>query len=253
MFDVEKPNALCKCIKLCINKSNQSIDIIFNIFSVILSACLLISIVSLSFDNDLNINEIHMLDVPYRGLGKSISQVDGKNCETSVYIDSNVSTDDDTILCQLNEIRGNNLNNVIIGLLNVNHFAGKYNDFKLIIPGNIDIMILVEIKLDNLYPTPWFLIDSYSTPVGRDRNKSGGCILVYAREDIPCKLLNLHRFPDDIEGLFLEVNLRKTKILLFATYHRPRQHDIYYFQCIGNALDVYSPKYEKCLSQGFEC
>ena len=103
MFDVEKLNdALGKCIKLCVNKSNQSIDIIFNLFSVILSACLLISIVSLSFDNDLNINEIHMLDVPYRGLGKDISQVDWRYCETSVYIDSTVSTDDDTILCQLN-------------------------------------------------------------------------------------------------------------------------------------------------------
>ena len=61
----------------------------------------------------------------------------------TVYIDSNVSTDDDTIICQLNEIRGNNLTNVIIGLLNVNHFAGKYNDFKLIFRGNIDNMILV--------------------------------------------------------------------------------------------------------------
>ena len=153
MFDFEKLNdALGKCIKLCVNKSNQLVDIIFNLFSVISSACLLISIVSLSFDNDLNINEIHMPDVPYRGLGKSISQVDGENCETCVYIDSNVSID------------------------NVNHFAGKYNDFKLIIPGNIDIMILVETKLDNSYPTLQFLIDSYSTPFRRDRNKSGGGI-----------------------------------------------------------------------------
>ena len=40
----------------------------------------------------------------------------------------------------------NNLNNAIIGLLNVNHFAGKYNDFKLIIAGNIDIMIPVETR-----------------------------------------------------------------------------------------------------------
>ena len=108
MFDVEKLNdALGKCIKLCVNKSYQSITIIFNLFSVILSACLLISIVSLSFDNALNINEIHMLYVPCRGLGKSISQVDGRNCETFVYIDSNLSADEDTFLCQLNEIRGN--------------------------------------------------------------------------------------------------------------------------------------------------
>ena len=84
--------------------------------------------------------------------------------------------------------------------------------------GDNDIMILVETKLDNSYPTSQFLIDSYSAPFRRDRNKSGGGILVYVREDIPCKLLNLHRFPDDIEGLFLEVNLRKTKILLFPTF-----------------------------------
>ena len=57
MFNVEKLNDdLGKCIKLCVNESYQSIDIIFNLFSVILSACLLISVVSLSFDNDLNIN-----------------------------------------------------------------------------------------------------------------------------------------------------------------------------------------------------
>ena len=60
----------------------------------------------------------------------------------------------------------------------------------------------------------------------------------------------INRFPDDIEGLFLDVNLRKTKMLLFATHHPPRQHDKYYFQCIGNALDVYSPKYEKYVLVG---
>ena len=62
------------------------------------------------------------------------------------------------LLYQLNEIRNNNLNNVIIGLLHVNHFAGKYDDFQLIIPGNIDVMILVETKLDNSYPTSQFLL-----------------------------------------------------------------------------------------------
>ena len=74
----------------------------------------------------------------------------------------------------------------------MNQFAGKYDDFKLIIPGNIDIMTLVETKLDNSYSTSQFLIDSYSTPFRRDQNKSGGGILVCER-GYSLQLLNLPR------------------------------------------------------------
>ena len=35
----------------------------------------------------------------------------------------------------------------------------------------------------------------------------GGGVLIYVREDIPSKLLNKHVFPNDIEGLFIEINL----------------------------------------------
>ena len=56
MFDVEEPNdALGKCIKLCVNKSNQSIGIIFNLlvsfyqpaFLFLLHALVLIMILTL--------------------------------------------------------------------------------------------------------------------------------------------------------------------------------------------------------------
>ena len=42
----------------------------------------------------------------------------------------------------------------------------------------------------------------------------GGGILIYVREDIPCKLLDNHISPGDIEGLFVELNFRKSKLLL---------------------------------------
>ena len=42
-------------------------------------------------------------------------------------------------------------------------------------------------------------------------NKYGGLILIYVREDISNKKLMKHTFPNDIEGLFIEINLRKTK------------------------------------------
>ena len=45
----------------------------------------------------------------------------------------------------------------------------------------------------------------------------GGGILISAKEDIPCKLLDKHIFPDDIEGLFVELNFRKSQLLLLDT------------------------------------
>ena len=45
-------------------------------------------------------------------------------------------------------------------------------------------------------------------------------------------------FPYDKEGLFVELNLRKCKWLLFRTYHPPSQEDIYYFDNLDKAFDT---------------
>ena len=50
--------------------------------------------------------------------------------------------------------------------------------------------------------------------------------------------------------MFLEINLRKTKWLLYGTYHPPSQDDKYFFDHLGKALDIYSEKYDKFLLVG---
>ena len=82
-----------------------------------------------------------------------------------------------------------------------------------------------------------------------DRNKHGGGILIYIREDIPSRQLSKHNFNKHIEGMFIEINLRKTRWLLFGTYHPPSQSDKEYFEQVGLALDVYSD-YGKFLLTG---
>ena len=72
--------------------------------------------------------------------------------------------------------------------------------------GNIDVLVITETKLDDTFPTANFMIDGFSTPYRRDRNTNGGGILIYVRDDIPSKELNNHNFPDDIEGIFVELN-----------------------------------------------
>ena len=150
----------------------------------------------------------------------------------------------------LPQVRIDNVNNVIIAHLNVNHIANKLDAMKTIIPGNVDIMIFSKTKPYSSYPTSQLLIHGFSKPYRKDKNCNRGGILIYIREDLPSKLLNKHMFPDDIEGLFIEINLRKSKWLIFDTYHPSSQRDEFYFDSIGHALDAYNAMYDKILLVG---
>ena len=168
-----------------------------------------------------------------------------------IYVNESIGTVvKDVDISVLSTIRNTNPNNVVIGPLNINSFSNKFDTIKLVIQGKIDIMVIVETKLNNPYPISQFHIEGYATPFRRDRNKYGGGILINVREDIPCKLLDRHIFPDDIEGLFVELNFRKSKLLLLGTCHPPSQDDNYYFQTVGNDLEVYITKYEKYILAG---
>ena len=78
----------------------------------------------------------------------------------------------------------------------------------------------------------------------------GGGLPIYIREDIPSKQLFHYSLPDDIEGLFIELNFRKSKWLLGGIYHPPSQDDNYFFRCIARALDAYNDIYDKFLLVG---
>ena len=58
--------------------------------------------------------------------------------------------------------------------------------------------------------------------------------------------------PDDIERIFVGINLRTSKWLLFSTYRPPSQSNDYYFKCLSRALDIYNTLYDKvCLLGDF--
>ena len=85
---------------------------------------------------------------------------------------------------------------------------------KLFIVGKVDVLIITETKLDSTFLSSQFCIFGFSKPFRFDRNRKGGGVMVFIREDIPCKELFLHKLPNDIEGIFLELNLRKSKWLI---------------------------------------
>ena len=154
------------------------------------------------------------------------------------------------VTSMLDKIRTKNFDRLIIGNLNINSLSSKFDQLKLLIQGKIDILIITETKLDDSFPTEQFTISGYSKPYRLDRNRNGGEVIIYIREDIPSKQINNFKIYDDIENIFIDVNLYKTKWLMCGFYHPPNQNDQYFFNNLGNALDKYSQDYERFLLIG---
>ena len=94
----------------------------------------------------------------------------------------------------LKNIRISNINKLIFGHLNINSLRNKFDLFSEQIKGHIDVLMVSETKLDDTFPVGQFLIEGFHSPFRFDRNKNGGGIMLYVREDIPAKLLS-HDFP----------------------------------------------------------
>ena len=125
------------------------------------------------------------------------------------------------------------MNRLLIGNLNINSILNKFDQLKLFLQGKVDILVIKETKLNSTFPTSQFLIESYSEPYCFDKSRNWGGVLIYVREDIPSKPLTDHTLPHDIEGIFVEINLRKNKWLLFGSYHPPSPSDEYFFDLVN--------------------
>ena len=137
-------------------------------------------------------------------------------------------------------IREENFDNIMVETLNINSISPKFDEFKLMVNGYFDVIIVTETKLDDSFPKAQFCIDGFSIPYRLDRNRNGGGLMIYVRDDIPSKMLTKHNLPEDIEAAFIELNFRKCKWLLCATYRAPSQNHNYFFDNIDKCLDVYS-------------
>ena len=162
----------------------------------------------------------------------------------------NTQGDSGNTLNVLNHIRVKNPGRVIVGSININSLPNKFDQLKFIITDSVDILIVLETKLDESFPTSQFLIDGFCKPYRLDRDRNGGGILIYVREGIPSKELSKFKLPSDIEGLYIEINLKKSKWLLFGSYHPPNQNDNYYFDSVSSSLDIYSENYDHILLAG---
>ena len=111
-------------------------------------------------------------------------------------------------LSVLRDLRVNNPNRIIIGQLNINSIRNKFEELTYIIKNAIDIFLVSETKLNDTFPEGQFHINGFFRPYRLDRTDRGGGIILFIREHIGSKRVNLEFLPK-IEGIAVEVNLKK--------------------------------------------
>ena len=126
----------------------------------------------------------------------------------------------------------------------------KFDQLKLLVKDNIDILIVEEIKIDGTFQMGQFIMDGYMPPFRKDRNQYGGGVLIYIKDNIPAKELTNFKISEGIESIFVELNFRRNKWLLMGTYHPPSQCTIHYYTEVGKALDCYRKLYDNILLIG---
>ena len=99
---------------------------------------------------------------------------------------------------KLNVVMSQNSNRILIACLNINSLRNKFEILKETITNKVDILLISEAKLDSFFPLNQFHIDGFTTSYRLDRNQNGG---------------------DEIESIFIEVNLRSKKWLISGSYN----------------------------------
>ena len=82
------------------------------------------------------------------------------------------------------------VNNPLIGYLNINSLRNKIVDLReIILELSLDYLVLSETKIDQSFPTAQFYIKGYEVRARRDRDKHGGGLIEFVKNDFTSKRL----------------------------------------------------------------
>ena len=98
-----------------------------------------------------------------------------------------------------------------LAYLDINSIHNKFDLLIEGLSGSVNVIMISESKIVETFPARQFLIDGYTPPYRLDRNCNGGGIIIDVRENISSKLFEIST---SIEGILIELNLRKKRWLL---------------------------------------
>ena len=206
-----------------------------------------------------NLNIVHDLNPTPTPIPKRIA------CENSIYDNENTilnSVEKTDVIAEymldmeknpiilLKKIKLANFNRIVIAHLNINSLRNKFEALKAMISDNIDILVITETKIDESFPLSQFLIDGYNRPFRMDRTSDGGGIIIYVRQDIPCKQLKTHNTIGSMEGIFFEIRIRGKKWLLFGGYNPKKENISKFISYVVPILNYYIGNYDNILILG---
>ena len=100
---------------------------------------------------------------------------------------------------------------IIIGHLKISSIRNNFDIMKPVLLDDIDISMATKTKLDDFFPASQFNVEGFRTPFRLDRNKNSGGIILYIRSYIVASKLTSFAFPNDIEAIFIDINLKDNK------------------------------------------
>ena len=109
--------------------------------------------------------------------------------------------------------------------------------------------MISETKLDETFPAAQFSLQGFCDPYQFDRNRNGGGIMLYIREDIPSRLIE-KKLRNNSEYFFVEINLRKKKWLLCCSYNPHKNSVSTHIDFLRRELDLHSSNYENFILLG---
>ena len=152
----------------------------------------------------------------------------------------------------LKNLRMKNTNKIIIGHLNINSIRNKFILLADIVKNNIDILLISETKIDESFPRSQFLLKGFSEPLRLDRNSFGGGLLLYVRNDIPAKPLQL--ISNKIESIFIELNISNKKWLMAGIYNPKKSLTKQFLSSMEDNINHHLSSYENMILFGdFNC
>ncbi len=140
-----------------------------------------------------------------------------------------------------------------IGQLSITSLVKHVEELRIFIHElPIDILCLNETRLDNSISNSEVENRGYEL-VRRDRNRDGGGVAIYLRNNIPF-LERSDLISDNVEALCLEIRKPKSKPVLVSTWYRPPDSNIELLECFEKFLQKIDDENKEMIITGdFNC
>ena len=158
-----------------------------------------------------------------------------------------MSNDIDHILFDLKSSNPSNLN---FAYLNISLVRNKFENFKGIINGNVDIFTVAETKLNGFYPTSQFELEGYHSLFHLDITKQSGRFLLNIKSSIPSRQLSYGSIFESLQAMTFEINLRQEKWLMISICCPPSQGSGFFIHFLTKIVDHFATNYDNHFIMG---